>query len=56
MPDEEYETLPTYRDAFWRLWEKLGYKLPGEEDKQYCFMFELELEDTIVLYPLLYFY
>lgn len=48
LTDEEYQKLPTYAEVFWKIWNDLGYKLPSEEDRHLCFMFELELEQSIV--------
>jgi hypothetical protein len=31
----------TFKDLFWKVWKELGYKLPDEEHKDICFMFEL---------------
>ena len=33
-----------FRDVFWRVWKELGYKLPGEEFKQFCFVFDVQSE------------
>jgi hypothetical protein len=48
MSNEQYAALSTYAEVFWKLWDELEYKIPDPEDRHMCFMFELELEKSIV--------
>ncbi len=38
---EVYGTGISFKELFWKVWAELGYKLPDENHKDVCFMFEL---------------
>jgi len=49
LSDEEFAKVPTFAQIFWRIFTEKGYKIPNENYKHYCFMFELSTPDTVIV-------